>query len=64
MEKVEGTNYYSIKIDSVENQKLIFSNGTVQTDDIVIDFSFGNDASVVATLNADAKTVTWSLYTA
>lgn len=64
MEKVEGTNYYSIKIDSVENQKLIFSNGTVQTDDIVIDFSFGNDASVVATLNEDAKTVTWSLYTA
>ena len=64
MEKVEGTNYYSIKIDSVENQKLIFSNGTAQTDDIVIDFSFGNDASVVATLNTDAKTVTWSLYTA
>ncbi len=64
MEKVEGTNYNSIKIDSVENQKLIFSNGTVQTDDIEIDFTFGNDASVVATLNEDAKTVTWSLYTA
>ena len=64
MEKVAGTNYYSIKIDSVENQKLIFSNGTAKTSDIEIDFSFGNDASVVATLNEDAKTVTWSLYTA
>ena len=64
MEKVEGTNYFKVEIDSLEFQTIIFNNKTAQTDDIVIDFSFGNDASVVATLNADAKTVTWSLYTA
>ena len=64
MEKVEGTNYFKVEIDSLEFQKIIFNIETAQTDDIVIDFSFGNDASVVATLNADAKTVTWSLYTA
>lgn len=64
MEKVEGTNYFKVEIDSLEFQTIIFNNGTAQTDDIVIDFSFGNDASVVATLNADANTVTWSLYTA
>ena len=64
MEKVEDTNYFKIEIDSLEFQTIIFNNGTAQTDDIEIDFSFGNDASVVATLNADAKTVTWSLYTA
>lgn len=64
MEKVEDTNYFKIEIDSLEFQTIIFNNGTAQTSDIEIDFSFGNDASVVATLNADAKTVTWSLYTA
>lgn len=64
MEKVEDTNYFKIEIDSLEFQTIIFNNGTAQTDDIEIDFSFGNDASVVATLNEDAKTVTWSLYTA
>lgn len=64
MEKVEGKNYFKVEIDSLEFQTIIFNNGTAQTDDIVIDFSFGNDASVVATLNEDAKTVTWSLYTA
>ena len=64
MEKVEGTNYFKVEIDSFEFQTIIFNTGTAQTDDIVIDFSFGNDASVVATLNEDAKTVTWSLYTA
>ena len=64
MEKVEDTNYFKIEIDSLEFQTIIFNTETAQTDDIVIDFSFGNDASVVATLNADAKTVTWSLYTA
>ena len=64
MEKVEDTNYFKIEIDSLEFQTIIFNNGTAQTDDIEIDFTFGNDASVVATLNEDAKTVTWSLYTA
>ena len=64
MEKVEGTNYFKVEIDSLEFQTIIFNIETAQTDDIEIDFSFGNDASVVATLNADAKTVTWSLYTA
>lgn len=63
MEKVEDTNYFKIEIDSLEFQTIIFNNGTAQTDDIEIDFTFGNDASVVATLNEDAKTVTWSLYT-
>ena len=64
MEKVEDTNYFKIEIDSLEFQTIIFNNGTAETDDIEIDFTFGNDASVVATLNEDAKTVTWSLYTA
>ena len=64
MEKVEDTNYFKIEIDSLEFQTIIFNNGTAQTVDIEIDFTFGNDASVVATLNEDAKTVTWSLYTA
>ena len=64
MEKVEGTNYFKVEIDSLEFQTIIFNNGTAQTADIEIDFTFGNDASVVATLNADARTVTWSLYTA
>ena len=64
MEKVEGTNYFKVEIDSLEFQTIIFSIGSAQTADIEIDFTFGNDASVVATLNADAKTVTWSLYTA
>lgn len=64
MEKVEDTNYFRIEVDSLEFQTIIFNIGTAQTDDIEIDFTFGNDASVVATLNADAKTITWSLYTA